>query len=46
VNPLEVVRDEDGFAKSEGVYPVTHILSKRNDEPFITRSSIWTRGKA
>ena len=31
---VESLRDEDGFAKSEGAYPVTHILSKRNDEPF------------
>lgn len=31
---VESLRDEDGFAKSEGAYPVAHILSKRNDEPF------------
>ena len=31
---MECVRDEDGFAKSEGAYTVTHIRSKRSDEAF------------
>ncbi len=28
---MESLRDEDGFARSEGAYTVTHILSKPND---------------
>ena len=28
---VESLRDEDGFARSEGAYTVTHILSKPND---------------
>lgn len=31
---VESLRDEDGLARSENAYPVTHILSKKNDERF------------
>ena len=33
---VESLRDEDGFARSEGAYTVTHILSKPNDSLLYT----------